>query len=251
MKKALYILTCLVTLLPISCTRIDNYQEPQETLYGKILDKETGESLQCEAGSNGIRIKLMEYNWDENPTPYYFYSRMDGTFNNTKIFKGTYGILVEGPFVPLQQYDEEGNMILDGEVIKEIKGTVNQNFEVEPFLRINWVTEPYLGSDGKIKASVRISRGTDNTDYQLDVDRIALFISSTKYVGNNDYLTKYSRVNSFEGEEAEALLGTELELEARFEVPAGRTWFVRAAARTNYTVAGTSRYNYSTVMEVK
>ena len=70
----------------------------QETFRGAFIDKVTKEAFQTAIGNTGIRIRMMEYSWSENPQPYDFNCMMDGTFQNTKIFAGNYGIIPEGAF---------------------------------------------------------------------------------------------------------------------------------------------------------
>ena len=88
MKKFIYLISCLA-LLGVSCSK-DNYSEPEETFRGKFVDKETGEPFQTAIGNTGIRIRMMEYSWSDNPQPYDFYAKQDGTFQNTKVFAGEY-----------------------------------------------------------------------------------------------------------------------------------------------------------------
>ena len=118
MRKIIYLLAVsFIMLAGTSCQKFDNYEEPQETLKGTIIDKGTGTPFLTETGNNGVRIKLMEYSWSDNPTPYYFTVKQDGTFNNTKIFKGYYNIEPEGAFVPLVLKNSNGEIIMTDKAI--------------------------------------------------------------------------------------------------------------------------------------
>lgn len=56
-------------LLAASCSK-DNYDEPQETFRGKFIDcKQTGEPFQTAIGNTGIRIRMMEVQLGDNPSP--------------------------------------------------------------------------------------------------------------------------------------------------------------------------------------
>ncbi len=102
MKKRLYYLAFgLVAIVASSCSKLDNYPAPSNTITGETVDAGTGNTVQTEIGSRGTRVKLLETSYSANPTPYYFQSMQDGTFNNTKIFAATYNVSVEGTFVPL------------------------------------------------------------------------------------------------------------------------------------------------------
>lgn len=237
MKKIYsYLVGSLILLLGSSCQEFDNYEEPQETLKGAIVDKETQLPFQTETGDNGVRIKLMEYSWSETPTPYYFTVMQDGTFNNTKIFKGDYGIEPLGAFVPL------------GEINKEIKGSVDLRFEVEPFLRVEYVGDPVVNGN-KITVQAKITRGTDNPDYQQSLSDVYLFInSSSPYVGNNNFDDRYDKHLS--GEDVNNILGKTVTLTTEGELPTGRTYYLRVGARIDKDIDGVKRYNYADVITV-
>ncbi len=246
MKKILYYLSCCILLFAgYSCsTDIDNYDEPQETLKGEVIDKNTMKPMQTEVSDAGIRLKLMEYSWSDNPTPYYFYCKQDGTFNNTKIFKGTYNVVPQGAFVPLVQKDDEGNTILDESRTLEIKGSVDLKFEVEPFLNIEWVGEPVVNSNGSITIQVKVTRGTANAKYHQNVSDIVLFInSSSPYVGDNNYDNRY--ITKLSGDDANNSLGKTITLTTTGEFSKARTYYVRVGARIDYNVEGSKRYNYN------
>lgn len=247
MKKFIYLISCLA-LLGVSCSK-DNYDEPQETFRGKFIDKQTGEPFQTAIGNTGIRIRMMEYSWSDNPQPYDFYVKQDGTFQNTKIFAGEYGITPSGAFVPL----EEKRL--------KIRGTVEKVYEVEPLLRVEWVGEPVVNSDGTVDVKVKVTRGTDNPDYQQPLAEAWLFVSETNYVGDFSYSPNYStRIASGAIESVEF----DKVYTIRTGQPGGynpdgpftplpnyeRKWFLRFGARTTMQFDGTNRYNYTTVKEI-
>ncbi|MEO6915553.1 MAG: DUF3823 domain-containing protein, partial [Chitinophagaceae bacterium] len=123
--KKLFLNIAVVSIIVAgqSCSKKpDNYAAPAETLMGSVIDSTTGKSLQTETGSGGIRLRLDELSWSATPTPYYFYAKQDGTFNNTKIFKGKYRVSAEGPFVPIMQSTSDKSVTID------IAGVVTQNF---------------------------------------------------------------------------------------------------------------------------
>lgn len=251
MKRIIYYLCCCTVLLAVySCGEIDNYDEPEETLKGQVIDKNTQQPLQTEVSDAGIRLKLMEYSWSDNPTPYYFYCKQDGTFVNTKIFKGNYNVVPQGAFVPLVQKDASGNTTVDKSQTVDIKGTVDLTFEVEPFLNVAWVGEPVLNSNGSITVRVKVTRGTTNPDYQQNVSDIFLFInSSSPYVGNNNYDNRYS--TKISGDDANNALGQELTITTTGQFSLNRDYYVRVGARIDYSVEGSQRYNYNEPKTVK
>lgn len=249
MKKIVSVLVVgFMTLAVTSCQKFDNYEEPQETLRGTIVDKETKKPFFTETGNNGVRIKLMEYSWSDNPTPYYFTVKQDGTFNNTRIFKGYYNIEPEGAFVPLVMKNANGEILSDESVSMDIKGTVELNFEVEPFLRVEYIGEPIVEGK-KITVKVQISRGTTHPDYQQPISDVYLFINgSSLYVGSNNFDDRYDRHLS--GEEVRNVLGETITLTTEGELPAGRTYYLRVGARIDKDIAGAKRFNYADVKVV-
>lgn len=243
MKKILfYLFVCTIAVIGYSCSDGDNYAAPSETLTGSVIDITTGKPIQTEVGSGGVRIRLDELSWSANPDPYYFYSKQDGTFNNTKIFEGNYRISVEGAFVPIVQYDNSGNVTVDNRQTTVIKGVKTVNFSVEPFLKVEWVGDPVLNADKTVSVKVKVSRGTNNASFQSDFSDIFLFINSTSYVGNNNYDQRYSTQVSYNGSDGNSALGQTLTLTTKAALPGQQTWYVRVGARVNY---GLKYYNYN------
>lgn len=251
MKKVYYLLCCLLIFAVTSC-EYDNFDGPSETLRGKVVDVNTGKPVQTQIGDDGIRLKLLEYSWSDNPEPYWFSTMQDGTFNNTKIFKGEYNIEVIGPFVPIYQFDSNGNVIVDERQTVQVKGTTNLAFEVEPFLNVEWVGEPVINPDRTISVQVKITRGTSNVKYHKKIVDLRLFInSSSPYVGDNNYHQVYT--NHLQGDNANNALDNVVTLKTNGKLPEGRTWYLRVGARIDYANEsdGKRRYNYSTPISIK
>ena len=250
-----YILTLLLFMSVImsSCKDWDNYEEPSQTLKGEVIDKNTGEPVYTEVGGGGIRIKLLEKSWSENPTPYEFFAMQDGSFRNTKIFKGEYNIEPQGPFVPLVRKDSVGNVIKDESKTKQISGVTDVTFEVEPFLNIELVSDAEVADDtSSFSIEARVTRGTSNPDFQQELTDIYLFVNhSSKYVGNNNFNSALSP--RLRATQANAALDSVITLTAPnfggLDVKE-TYYYYRVAAKINQSVAGQQRYNYSKVDSV-
>lgn len=254
MKKNIITLALIsVILMAVSCTK-DNYAVPEETFRGAFIDSGTGETLQTAPGTSindgGIRIRMMEYSWSDNPTPYDFFAKQDGTFNNTRIFKGTYGVIPEGPFVPLD------------EIRLDIDGVVEHDFQVEPFLRIEWADEPRMLDDGTVEVKVRITRGTDNPDYQAPLNDAWLYVNQISYVGNSSYssiLSTYISKDELSGYNFGDILTVRTGFPNGYDGGNGvankfpeiseRPYFFRFAACTDIANSGVKRYNFTPVKE--
>lgn len=239
MKKVAYhLLMALVLLAGSSCSKFDNYDEPKETICGQVFDKETGKPLQTEVGEGGVRVKLMEYSWSENPTPYYLSSMQNGDFNNTKIFAGEYGISVMGAFVPVPE--ERHN----------VKGKLDLRFDVEPFLRVEWIEQPVVNADKTLTAKIKISRGTNNPGYQQNISHVGLFIvANAPYVGENNYDDRFTVIT--EKEAANNMLGQTVTLTSKAPLLTGRTYHVRVGARMDKEIEGRRRYNYTEMVTLE
>ncbi|GHT61569.1 hypothetical protein AGMMS50239_12750 [Bacteroidia bacterium] len=265
-KTALYIVS-LVLLSFTSCDlfELDNYKEPAETLQGEVVDIATGDPVLTDQGSEGIRVRLTELSWEGNVTPQDFNCMSDGTFQNTKLFKGTYNIRIDGPFIPLIRENSDGVPLADETQTTEIKGVKKVRFEVQPFLKIEWIGEPTV-SNGKITARVRVTRAVPEADFRtkiepmggynnnfLNVTDIQLFVSYSSSVGYRARDERWSSQIEYTGSEFNSLLGQTITIQSIGTIPSGRTIFVRAAARINYDTpkgSGTRRWNYNEAMEV-
>lgn len=237
MKKFIYTIMSFCMLLSFASCETDNYDGPEETFRGAFIDKETKEPFQTAIGNTGIRIRMMEYSWSDKPEPYDFNCKMDGTFQNTKIFAGNYGVKPEGAFVPLE------------EEVFDIYGTVEKTYEVEPLLRIQWIGEPVVNADGTVEVKVKITRGTTNPDYQQNMHEAWLFVSETGYVGDFSFSPRFS--TQMVASQLTDVLDKEITIKSKGQFPEySRKFFLRVGARTTMTFSGVNRYNYSTIKEI-
>lgn len=270
MKKISSYTVLFALLLFTSCDifQIDNYDEPSETLQGEVIDVATGDRVLTDQGSEGIRVRLTELSWGPNVTPNPdFFCKPDGTFQNTKLFKGNYNIQIDGPFIPLYRENEAGVPIADETKTMDIKGVTKVKFEVQPFLKVEWVGEPQV-INGRVRAQVRVTRATSEADFQakiqpmggynsnfLNVTDVQLFVSYSESVGYRARDTRWSNQIEYSGSAFNALLGETITIEsnAANPIPAGRAVFIRAAARINYDTprgSGTRRWNYNEAVQV-
>ena len=270
MKRIFYCTVILYGMIAIffgSCEmfRLDNYDEPAETLKGEITDVATGEPVLTDQDGQGIRIRMRELSWQETETPanFDFNCTKEGAYQNTKVFKGHYNVRIDGPFIPLVRVNQQGDTLVDESKYIDIKGVTIQNFQVQPFLKIEWVGEPVVNANNTITASFRVIRAVSEADFRskiepmggwnnnfLEVSDVRLYVSESAYVGRrensgssafetfngNDFVTSYGFGNT-----VTLTTGSILR---------GRTVFVRAAARIRYSTEGTSRYNYNLAKRV-
>jgi hypothetical protein len=101
---------------------VDNFDEPDAHFTGRIIDKTTGENILADQGAG--RVKIWEKSFSLNPGSQTIPVKQDGTFNNTKLFKGTYDVVPEGAWWP-------ADTIRIGIGKKAV-----HDFEVTPYLKL-------------------------------------------------------------------------------------------------------------------
>ncbi len=264
MKKILYtVLFFTIVVIFYSC-EIDNYDVPGETIRGRVVDVATGDLVLTDQGSEGIRVRLRELSWEETVVPdnFDFRCMKEGIFQNTKVFEGHYNVRIDGPFIPIVRTNTAGDTIADESKYIDIEGVTEVEFQVQPFLKVEWVGTPTI-SNGKVTATVKITRAVSPTDFQskvepmggyndgmLNVTDIRLFVSQVPYVGYREKDDRYSVEVNYSGDSFEALLGQPVTITTNSEIPSGRIMFIRAAARINYATENIRRYNYNEAIRV-
>ena len=121
-KMILYLFVASMIGLFNSCMKVDNFDVPDAHFTGRIIDATTGENILADQGE--CRVRIFEKSYSLNPTPQDIPVKQDGTFNNTKLFNGTYDVIAEGAWWPCDT------------VRVGIGGKVEQDFEVIPYLKV-------------------------------------------------------------------------------------------------------------------
>lgn len=106
-------------------SNLDNYESPNGGIKGQILDAGTNEPIPLPVqGSTGIIINMYEQNTSATQSVD-FYAKMDGSYENAKIFNCDYKIVVNGPFVsPCEEF-------------VTVKGQTTFNVTATPYARIS------------------------------------------------------------------------------------------------------------------
>ncbi|HLT07192.1 MAG TPA: hypothetical protein VK014_06665 [Cyclobacteriaceae bacterium] len=209
-----------IALLILMGCEIDNYEAPDLTITGQIVDAETKELVESGGINSGTILKFYEGN-SQQPLLYQTYP--EGTFTNSKVFAGVYTIEAEGPFTAPQGRME--NIAING----------NQEITVEviPNVRLSITLEET--SNSTAKAHLTFEKVVPNQEL-LD-----LGVVWAEYKNPNVY--------SFSGgsiiqEDMRALSLSEGEREFILEnLKPNTTYYVRGTART---VNPGNYYNYST-----
>ncbi len=168
MKNTLFIGTILCLLMTLSSCIKDNFEGPDATIYGSILDEADG-SLVEQDMLNGSRILAFEHGYD-NPNPLVWDFKYNGEYRNNLVFANTYDLyLRNGNFFPQIHMDFE---------IKP--GDNNVDFTVVPYLRIKDASIVYDQTGDSIVATFRV----EAADPSVQLFRITLYAFSDIYVGD-------------------------------------------------------------------
>jgi hypothetical protein len=264
MKNIFYSLIIGFTAVFFNSCEIDNYDLPAETIKGKVVDVVTGEQVLTDQGSEGIRVRLRELSWTETEVAdnFDFFCMKEGIFQNTKVFKGNYNVRIDGPFIPLLRMNNSGDTIADETKYIDIAGVTEVEFKVQPFLKVEWVGEPTI-NNGQVTAKVKVTRAVSPADFKakiepmggyndnmLNVTDVRLFVSQVPYVGYREWDNRYSTQVNYSGNSFDSQLGQTITISTNGVIPAGRTVFIRAAARINYSTENIKRYNYNEAVRV-
>ena len=225
MKRIILYLSVIALLF--SCT-VDTYDIPSETLTGKLV-LEDGSPLITEQ-PNGFRIKLNEIvDGKMTDLPQYFWGKADGTFNNTKIFKGEYVVQpVEGAFFEVDPV----------EVV--ISGKTELSFQVTPYLTI---MADITNSGPDIVARYRIRKAPGAGK----IATARLLVSKwNPNVGMNHI--DYEAVRSLADTDDEVIVNTTYTDKILDCLEAGVTYYARIAALSTNT---SGRYNLSEVIKLE
>jgi len=249
MKNIIIILAGCILFFAASCIKADNYPAPNGTVNGTITDSATGQPFQ--SGPNDERLYVLQTNYKKGTAiPFYWDVQPSGIFNNSKVFADTYQIYpTDGAFVPLV-YTSNGNLVDNGSKMIDVKpsATTTVNFTVVPFLKVEWMGDPVINSDGTVSVQCKFTRGTTDPHWIFNVTDVFFFISNTQYVSSGSYDNTLSTDMTFSGAAGNNLLGTTITLTSKDTLESDRKYYIRIGARTADNV--NKRYNYTEVKEL-
>jgi hypothetical protein len=227
MRISIFLYCILTTTVLISsCAKeLDNHSAPSATISGNVMDAVTAKPFQTEQ-PNGIKIRLLEQSYN-NPTPFDFWTKPDGSFENADLYPGKYKVVaIEGAFFPADT------------LLVDLGAASTANFNVTPFLTVNMTAS--TSANGLIMK------------YQIARTRVGDKISETKslasvYPSVSNIVNEMSVVHNLSAISDDNALATQYSDTLR-EVVSGNTYYTRVAARTNNA---NNKYNYSPVVSVK
>jgi hypothetical protein len=218
-----------IGMLFLNSCELDNYMEPNMTLEGKVVDMETGEAIPTRQ-PDGIKIRLIEEGY-ENPQPYDFWAKANGTFRNTRLFPGKYKVsAIEGAF---EWTDDQGVMV---------DLTKNQSIELQvlPLTRVRDVSITSAG--GKIIANYKIDKVSDSGN--LVKSLLLCHTGIILHENTSGRITSpVNDLSSITEEELASHTFTD-EIEG---LESGKTYYARVAVLMTNSL---NRYNYSPIVKI-
>lgn len=237
MKKILLLVICCLFAL-ISC-EIDNYDGPNASIHGSILDEQTGELIGTDL-NNGSSIKVREHGF-ANPTDQTWVIMNTGEYRNNLVFSATYDVRFEnGNFYPFEIKDfvvKPGDNVYD--------------FKVIPYIRIK---NPSITRNGDIvTATFSLEAGKP----EVKVKEVQLFAFSDMWVGNS---VKYT----LSGGTDKATFNPITEINSAFVYSLtidlkensgvfkySKNYYFRIGALAEVSGVGTVRHNYAPLVIIK
>lgn len=209
-----------------SCS-LDNYDDPNASLSGKILDSETGDLVQTDV-INGTTIKLKEHGYDP-VTPQYLRVKNDGSYSNSMLFANTYTV----------QPDQRNFLQIDEQDV-DIKGNTNLDFKVTPYLRVNNVN--IIKEANTVYATFSIEQLTSDV-----IKSIALFASDQPIVGSSVYSTAVIKtINAVISPDQTIKIGLNV-AKNKVYFSENKDYYFRVGALTSYPGA---KYNYASAVKL-
>jgi len=233
MKKLIgRVLLGISILASAACTKIDNYELPDASFEGNLVSTEGGNLLTSQGST---QIRLEQISWSATPSPQEIPSKFDGTFKDTKLFKGTYKVIPKGgAFWP----------IYDTARVEIGKGT-KHDFVVTPYLLIKNFTATLTGTTLTLKYDIEAPIGAGLPT----ILETQPFINTTKLVGTGASIRDFSDVYKVSINKEWSDM-TSADKSITIEVPdmlPGRRFFVRAGVRLNDSFKS---YNFSDIIEI-
>ena len=237
MKKILLLVSCC--LFALTSCEVDNYDGPNASIHGSILDEKTGELVGSDM-ENGNAIKVREQGFSK-PTDQTWYITNTGEYRNNMVFAATYDVRFEnGNFYPFEIKDF---------VVKA--GDNTYDFKVIPYIRIK---------NSKIEKNGNVITATFSVEAgkpEVKLKEIQLSAFSDMWVGNNVKLAVIGGTNKRTFSPTVDINTTEtytltINLDDNKDVlKYSKDYYFRIGALADVSGVGTVRYNYAPLAVIK
>ena len=200
-----------------SCVKKDNYDAPEASLEGNLFDQNSKNNIQTATGN--VTIRLEQLSWSATPAPQDIPVKMDGSFKNSKLFKGHYRVSIKGGAfwaVPPAEIDID-------------KGTRN-DFNLTPYLYLNSFTTKLDSNQLTLHFTMQAP-----IEGMPSIAEIQPYVNTTSMVGPGASIRDYSDVYKVAVNKEWAALSP-ADKSPEFVIPnlvKGRTFYVRVGVRFN------------------
>lgn len=231
MKKIIQWAGILCSIVTLASCSVDNYEQPNATLQGQAIDKETGELILQDIGENGSKIEIIEQGY-ATQTSQYLHFKTDGTYCDQGFFEGTYLIrATQANFVPL-----------DEDAIITVKGTTVFDFETLPYCRIAVDSIGFNSKKQQVWASFRVERTLDE---KLKTVRLFCDQNPNVSLSMNTYGDNACRLDVDAYNLASQTFVLKMDVDGLED---GEEYWFRIGALSN---AAQARYNYAPAVKLK
>ena len=248
MRKIIFCLLCGAVAFGLaSCMQDDNFAAPAASIHGNIIDVTTGQPLLTDNGD--VHVRIWEMSYSAAPTPQDLNVKIDGSYENTKLFAGTYNMLpYDGSWWPCDTtYDvpigDNNNVAVD--------------FQVMPYLKIKDFTCTLVESTDTAAMDTIVMSGrlfAPKTQGMPQVVSVRPFLSINHFCGGANHIDYYySNDFLYNLRTAWANLGDMDTGEGKtvytFKCPVkrGYHYWCRMGANVNDTF---QKYNYSDIIDI-
>lgn len=223
---------------------LDNTEQHNATVSGKIIDAATGETVQTEI-NNGGSIRFVELGWDAESFQSWSVKN-NGTYRNNLVWAGDYRMeTIEQNYYPLTQE------------FKLVKGDNVVDFTVTPYLRFLSHSIKYDAASKKIIATCEVQVSDPSKTDKINEIRLCCFTDC--FVGyalnncKNDAGAAKKNVTMDANGKATVTLEIDTQASANaIEFKYERTHYVRlAAVATGSGVNTSSRYNFTPTYSIR
>ncbi len=221
-----------------SCIKKDNFDGPNASLEGTVMDETNKIAVQTCTGNFSIRLEQID--WSDVPTPQNIPIKIDGTYKNSKLFAGHYRIsLFGGAFWPTAPQE------------LDIRQGTRLDFQVTPYLYINDFTAELIDST-TLKLKFSLAAPIEGIPNIIDIQP---YVNTTTIVGPGASISQYSESRRLTPKSPATVWEwstmTPAEKSPEIIIPnmlRGRTFYVRVGARLDDTQKNS---NLSPVIEIK
>lgn len=217
MKNIFY---ALLMLSFASCS-IDNYDLPDSSLSGKVLDNVTNDMVENGGVNSGTIIQIFEGN---SKQPILSQSFPDGHFVNAALFTGQYRLWAVGPF-----------KMIEDTIEISISGNTEVEVMVLPNVRLSATLVSFEGTTATIKVNYE----------KVHADETLARLGVVWSTFNNPNVATFAGGNIQEQNVTSENLTSGERIFTITDLTAGGKYYFRAAGRTN---AAGNYYNYSSTI---